>query len=109
LKTLPINFLLKDSPTAVAILDTDMRFINHSKIWYEQFSNGNKTLLGKSFYETLPDTSDELRTVYKACLKGNFNENDGQKFILKNGKVQWVKWKINPWKDQDDQRNTRST
>ena len=37
-KTLSINFLIKDSPTAVVILDTDMNIISHSKIWLEQFA-----------------------------------------------------------------------
>lgn len=103
MNTLSINFLIKDSPTAVAILDTHMRFVSYSRIWLKQFANGHKNLFGQSFYDILPETPEELRKIHKECLKGNFNANKGQKFILNNGRIQWIKWKVNAWKNEDQQ------
>ena len=103
MKTLTTNYLIKDSPMAVAIFDTQMRFISHSDIWSIKFGQGRQTLQGKSFYDIAPNTPKTLRQVHADCLTGAFNSNNGQKFIHPDGTVQWLKWKIKPWRDEEEQ------
>ncbi|MDB4292859.1 PAS domain S-box protein [Maribacter sp.] len=98
LETLSANFLIKDSPTAVAVLDRNMCFISHSQIWRKAFCTSNDSIIGKSYYELLPDTPEALKQIHRACLKGAFNNSKGEKFTGADGTVQWLKWKINAWK-----------
>jgi len=101
LETLSINFLIKDSPTAVAIVDTDMCFMSHSSIWSSDLCGTDKNIIGKSYYKVLKDTPKDLKAIHEECLKGKTNVNKGHKFIHPNGRSQWLKWKINPWKHDD--------
>ncbi|WP_411029098.1 PAS domain-containing protein [Spongiimicrobium sp. 3-5] len=98
METLSINFLIKDSPTAVCILDTTLCFIGHSKIWSQQFGLTDQNILGKSFYDIILYTPKELKTIHKKCLKGNTNMEEDQKLVHPNGGLQWLRWKINSWK-----------
>jgi len=101
LETLPINFLIKDSPTAVAILDLDMCFISHSEIWQREFAPNFDSLIGKSYYDILSDTPEVLRKIYNDCMNGASNSNTGRKFVAPNGAIKWLSWKVNSWKDDN--------
>ncbi len=103
METAPINFLIKDSPTAVAVLDMNMRFISHSEIWRQDFSPHLDNIIGKSYYEVLPETPESVRKIHSLCLNGARDNNKGEKFIGANGSIQWLSWKINHWKDDNDQ------
>lgn len=100
METLSVNFLIKDSPTAIAILDKKMRFIDHSQVWLEEFPSKTASLIGKSYYEVLPDTPFALKKIHVECLKGKPHQHKGKKFVQANGTVQWLKWKINAWKNE---------
>ncbi|MGB7394022.1 MAG: PAS domain S-box protein [Pricia sp.] len=99
METIPINFIIKDSPTAVAILDTEMRFMSHSDVWKNEYASQSDSIIGKSYYDILPETPESLRTAYDECLKGASSHSKGEKFTAPNGAVQWLTWKINNWKD----------
>ncbi len=101
LETLSVNFLIKDSPAAVAIVDHNMNFISHSDVWLAEFGRGFKTIIGKSYYEVLPDIPIEFVEIFELCLRGKSDINKGRKFTHPNGRLQWLKWKINPWKQDD--------
>lgn len=105
METLSINFLIKDSPTAVAIVDMNMCFISHSEIWQREFASNFDSLIGKSYYDILPNTPEALRKIHIDCLNGASNFNKGQKFLAPNGTVQWLSWKINNWKNDSGQIN----
>lgn len=101
METLYINSIIKDSPSPVAILDTEMRFLGHSEVWMETFAANNDSIIGESYYEVLPHSSDVFRKIHADCLKGNSNQSKGTKFIYPNGAIKWLKWKINNWKEED--------
>lgn len=99
METLSINFLIKDAPTAVAILDLDMCFVSYSEIWRRQFAPNSDSIIGKSYYDILSDTPEAFRKIHENCLNGASNSNSGRKFIAANGAITWLSWKINSWKD----------
>jgi len=101
LETLTINSIITDSPAPVAILDTEMCFIAHSNVWRETFATSSSSIIGKSYYDALPNSPDIFRKIHKDCLTGKSNQNSGKKFVYPNGSVRWLKWKINNWKNED--------
>ncbi|WP_396636504.1 PAS domain S-box protein [Maribacter sp. R77961] len=102
METLSINFLIKDSPTAVAILDKDLRFISYSDEWVNQFCLTNAIIKSKKFTDVLLNTPIPLLKDLEHSLTGEKNINPGAKYILDDGGIQWLKWRIKPWKNHDD-------
>ncbi|MEM7381870.1 MAG: PAS domain-containing protein [Bacteroidota bacterium] len=100
METLSTNFLIKDSPAAVSIVDTKMRFISHSEVWLKTFNIKERNIEGKSFYDVLPNTPPELRQIHQKALQGQADSSNGTKFISEEGQLRWLKWKINPWKKE---------
>lgn len=102
MKNISVNFLIKDSPTPVAVLDTKMQFISHSDFWIKEFNLSKIPIIGKSYYDVITDTPLELIAIFKDCLTGTSSANKGQKFIYPKGSIRWIKWKVNCWKDEDN-------
>ncbi|SIS40079.1 PAS domain S-box-containing protein [Zobellia uliginosa] len=100
MQTLSITSLIKDSPSAVAILNTELRFVAYSRVWLDDFCKGQSSLTGKNYLDVLPRTPEALRSILKECLaNGTKNICEGRKFIYPDGTLQWLKWKINAWTD----------
>jgi len=77
-----------------------MRFIAHSKIWQQEFTPDFDSIIGHLYYDILPNTPEALREMYSECLQGASILDNGIKFILPNGSIQWLNCKINHWKDE---------
>ncbi|SKB32206.1 PAS domain-containing sensor histidine kinase [Maribacter arcticus] len=96
MKTLATDFLLKESPNAIAIVDTKLNFINYSNQWQSDFTPNKTDIIGKPLFDGISEMPILFNYAIKVGLTGKENINAGQKFILPSGKVQWLKWKISP-------------
>ncbi|MBT2160055.1 PAS domain-containing sensor histidine kinase [Zobellia barbeyronii] len=104
MQTLSITSLIKDSPSAVAILDTQLRFAGNSKVWADEFCPNCESLTGKNYFDVIPRTPKKLKAILENCLnEGVRNLSEGEKFIYPNGEIQWLKWKINAWTDANSE------
>ena len=92
---------IKDSPSAVCVLDSKLNFIDYSNIWLTEFNIEHESIVGMNYYEVIPDTPEEIRKIHKEALEGKNSASQGQKFIKPDGSIQWLKWKISPWKEDD--------
>ena len=102
LEALTTNYLIKDSPAAVAILDLNLKFICHSDMWLKEFEIEETDIIGKHYYDVNPNLPDALKQIHQDCLGGKTSTSKGEKFVHEDGHVQWLKWKINPWKDHQN-------
>lgn len=96
------HFLIKDNPAPLAILDTELKLLNHSNELLNEHRASTDFIDGQSFFDIFPEFPKELMMVVENCLKGESNNNSGRKFILPQGKICWYRWKINPWYDDYD-------
>ncbi len=92
---------IKTAPISVAILDKNLCFTSYSKIWLKEFNIKEKKIVGKYYYDVIPNTPDRLRRVLQNALHGKSSNITGQKFIALNGNIQWLKWKVDPWNDYE--------
>jgi PAS domain S-box-containing protein len=102
LKTLATDFLLKENPTAIAIVDTKLNFISYSNQWLSDFTDNKIDVEGQYLFDIINEMPILFITAIELALKGKEDINKGQKFILPNGKVQWLKWKISPVKNDEN-------
>lgn len=89
--------MVRNTPMAVAMFDLEMRYLVISEPWMQHEGIPEEELIGKCHYDIVPELPDHWRKVHQDCLKGATRENDKEKLIRASGKVEWLRWKINPW------------
>ena len=97
-----IHLFIEDSPIEIGVFDTNMNFISCSKLWCKKLGLASEEVIGKSYYQIFPETTEEIRKIHEYCLKGSFISFEGEKTILPSGKIQWLNFKINSWEKEKD-------
>ncbi|NAY92254.1 PAS domain S-box protein [Muricauda sp. JGD-17] len=81
-------------PVSVALLSTDLSFLDFSGIWLENFGL-SQNIKGKSFFRSMPKLPEELQLDIQYCLDGVGERCDSAKVTHEDGEVVWYEWKLN--------------
>jgi len=92
-----IRMLIEHAPAAVAMFDTNMRYIMVSKRWMVDYRLGNRDILGRSHYEIFPEINHDLKDIHKRCLAGEVFDCREELFERADGTSDWIKWEMCPW------------
>lgn len=95
-----INLFIDDTPIEMGVLDVNMHFIKCSKLWLNKIGKTEKEIIGKSYYDVFPETTDDIKKIHKYCLKGSYISFEGEKVLNEFGRIQWFNYKINSWKNE---------
>jgi PAS domain S-box-containing protein len=90
--------VVENAPQAIAMLDTAMRYREVSPRWLRDFGL-TPNVIGERHDDLLPEIPGHWKAVHQRCLAGATEENDGERFVRRDGTVQWVRWKACPWRD----------
>ncbi|MEP2671485.1 MAG: PAS domain S-box protein [Cyclobacteriaceae bacterium] len=85
------------APSAIAMFDTEMRYIAASNEWKKDYKLEGREIIGKSHYDIFPEIGDEWKAIHRECLSGKISKHDGAYFEREDGSVQWIKWEVRPW------------
>jgi len=96
-----LRLFIQYSPSATAMFDRDMRYLAYSRRWLSVYGLGDQELTGRSHYEVSPDLPDHWKDIYKRCLAGAIEKNEGEKFFRGDGSEEWVRWETRPWLASD--------
>ncbi|HEY9809649.1 MAG TPA: ATP-binding protein [Halomicronema sp.] len=87
------QMFLDHAPTAIAMLDRQMRYLFVSRRWLADWAIDDPNIIGRSHYDFFPNFANKFESI----LAGNFEE-----LMTKvDGSPIWIKWKIQPWKTSD--------
>jgi PAS domain S-box-containing protein len=92
-----IRAFLEHAPFAVAMFDREMRYISASRRWLVDYGLTGP-LEGRSHYEAYPDAPEHFRSIYARALAGETLESEADRVVLVDGSVQWLRWRICPWR-----------
>jgi PAS domain S-box-containing protein len=92
-----LQALIEDTPAAVAMFDTGMRYLAYSKRWLTDYRLGDRDLIGLSHYEVFPEIGEERRARHRRCLAGAKEVCERDSFIRGDGTVDIVRWEMQPW------------
>ncbi len=93
-----LRLFIEHAPAGIVMLDRDLRYLAVSKRWLQNYGI-NEEIIGRSHYEILPEITDAMKAMHQRCLAGAVERLDGVPFHRADGRVQWLRCEIRPWRD----------
>ena len=87
-------------PAAVAIFDTDLRYIAASARWYADNELDETDIIGRHHYDIFPDIPDHWRAYHNKALAGETLAEEEEPYIRADGRIDYVTWELAPWYDK---------
>jgi len=95
-----LKVFVKNVPTAVAMLDCDMRYLQVSDRWCMDYLPAQEQVLGRSHYEIFPDMPERWKEVHRRALRGETLRADEDRWEGQDG-THWARWEVRPWYSAD--------
>jgi PAS domain S-box-containing protein len=96
-----LRVFVEHAPAAVAMLDHAMRYVAASRRWREDYGLGGDDLAGRTHDAVFPETPERWKHVYQRCLQGAVEHCDEDPVVRADGRVEWVRWEVRPWRRED--------
>lgn len=93
------KIFVQEAPTAIAMFDTEMRYIAASQKWLTDYRLTGQNIIGKSHYEVFPEIGEEWKQIHRDCMTGGINKTSEAYFHRADGSEQWIEWEVRPWRD----------
>ncbi|MFZ5891132.1 MAG: PAS domain S-box protein [Myxococcota bacterium] len=92
---------IKHTPAAVAMFDTELRYLQASDRWLSDYHLLGQDLVGRSHYEVFPDIPERWKEVHRRVLKGAVERCAEDPFPRADGSTEWLEWEVRPWYKPD--------
>ncbi|MBU2904424.1 PAS domain S-box protein [Arenibacter algicola] len=91
------KIFIEQAPTAIAMLDKDMRYIAVSQRWISDYKMEGKEIIGRSHYDIFPEIGEDWKINHQKCLNGAIDICEEAPFKRADGTIQWIYWDVRPW------------
>ena len=94
-----LRLFVKHAPAAIAMFDRDMRYVQHSRRWLEDYGLVGQDIIDKSHYDVFPEILEmpHWLDIHQRCLKGAVERREEDRFDRPDGTTDWTRWEIHPW------------
>ncbi len=107
------HLLIDQMPTAIALLDSQMRYLKVSQRWLSDYGLSEQDIIGKSHCEVFEEDSEHWQEIYSRCQTGAVERWQEELPEFKPGTINWINWEVRPWclrakQEQSQQENASS-
>ena len=92
-----LQTMIEHTPAAVAMFDTEMRYMAYSRRWLTDYRLGNRDLRGLIHYDVFPEIGEAWKAKHKRVLAGAREVHDGEPFLRADGTEDIIRWDVQPW------------
>jgi PAS domain S-box-containing protein len=85
------------TPAAIAMLDTETRYLKVSQRWLTDYDLAGQDIIGKALFDVSPDMPEKWKDVCQRCLAGAVESCDEDPFPRPDGTTEWLQWESRPW------------
>ncbi len=96
-----LRLFVEHAPAAIAMFDTEMKYIIASKRYIDDYRLNGQELAGHSHYEIFPEIGERWKAIHHRCLSGETLKEESDPFPRPDGAIDWVRWEIIPWLQPD--------
>jgi len=96
-----MEYIIRYDPNAIAVHDTDMKYLFVSDRYVKDYKIGDRDVIGKSHYEVFPATTDYWKEIHERALSGEVLGNEEDLLVREDGRVEYVRWQYRPWYRHD--------
>src|SRR5262245_30347241 len=93
-----LRLFVKHTPAAIAMFDTEMRYIQVSDRFLTDYDLEGQDLIGRSHYEVFPDLPERWREAHRRILAGAVERCDEDSYVAADGSLGWLQWESLPWR-----------
>jgi len=93
-----LRLFIKHTPAAIAMFDTEMRYLQISDRFLTEYHLEGQNLIGKSHYDVFPDLPERWKEVHRRILAGAVERCDEDPYIDRDGSNGWLQWESLPWR-----------
>lgn len=89
---------VEHAPAAVAMFDTNVRYLAISHKWLEEYHLTDQNIIGKSHYEVFPTIGPEWKEIHQRALRGEILKKEEELWQPSGWETeQYLKWEVRPW------------
>ena len=96
-----LQLLIDHAPAALAMFDREMRYLAVSHRWLNDYGLGERDIIGQSHYAIFPEIKEDWKAVHQRGMAGEVIGVEGDRFERADGRVQWLRWEVRPWRSSD--------
>ena len=104
-----LTLFVEHAPAAIAMFDREMRYLAVSRRFVVDYRlPPDAQLIGRSHYEIFPDIPQRWRDVHARVLAGEELSQEEDQFTRQDGRTDWVRWSMAPWRGRRRQYRRRA-
>jgi len=92
-----MRYIIKHDPNALAVFDTELRYIAASDRYLNDYDVAEADIIGKYHYEVFPEMPQRWKEVHQRVLAGTSVRNDDDSFERPDGSITYNRWECRPW------------